>query len=969
MFNSTSPTSPRAHNTQINVKAWQVMFSLLLAGRVVKAYYDRFDSELTSFADRAIGIAVLTGVDASARTLAYFGMIATFLLVTILGIVLLTRAQNELEKSFRWVWIEIDQKILFTLSTIAFVVLLLAVLSRKPIYEHVVSTLLFLICLELFLVIANFLFFRMSRQRLRWFENHNIRFLALCFPIVIFFIDWVYLKRPFTLIAAHYAWFVVLWLLFYIAYAVLVRVSSNKNIEKARLDRALIASGTPFILIPVSIPLSNELQFTISHITDISSRQLSGGIIAALILISIGTFAFIVRKPAVKIRASKIIQNLYFPVCIATSVIFFFYQPSLDVAGFDMFHDGESLIVAQQAFEFGQMPYIDQLPTHGLSEVHFQFLYSWINGYRAIEPWLWAWINDLLAFVLIYYLMKIIIDPLSALLITLLLPITAVLLLDNYYAMLIFPALGLLLLRKKGPVLRKYALLWLICIAALLWRLDFGIAVTLAYIFVVALNLAQNAVVLRSSIRSDIRKVITSFALVFGSGILLYVLAVLINQQSIQESLIQNFQFIKIMAPAMSFPGLSRSYSPLVVLQYGLLPGIAVFYLAYAVYQVFFRKEAVSSSQMTLVFLGVVSLLMSFRSVQRHTLLEGYDPYLFVFLLVVLPFYVNKTQRKVSLVIFSALLLSYIMIFPKYSMLVKGGEIFKFRTWRDKESRVQVSPGQYDDLVSFLNHELQEGQTFYDFSNSPMLYVLTGKRLVTATVPNLLMTSEAIQLAELKRLGDAYHQNAIPFVVFRQGNWWDYVDNVPNEVRSYRIAEFIYAHYKPFADINNYMVWAKSDLDLNSLLAEETGGMQSSLVPIESFSQEFILMKLPYIWGNYDEGGAAVLTDDLAVLIDQPMPVDSDQPLLLHFDPKIDKTSGNYIHLRIQADASATLTLTYGENGRSRIIFDVIPSEVYKDYLVRISTQWEWMSQPIDTLRVAVSAPVQIERIQIKKGD
>ena len=973
------PFTPNTLDRKIKFDSWQVMFSLLVAGLAVKALYERFNGELTSFPDRAIGIAVLSGVDASARMFAYFQMIAVFLGVVFLGLALLPRLQNRVERSFNPRWFEIDRMIWFTLSIIALNLLLLAVLTRQQFYMKLISGLLFLIALDFFVVFASYVFFKTNRQRLRLFESYPIRFLAVCFPLAIIFGSWVYLKRPFIFEPVHYAWFIILWLVFYTLYALSLRLYSSR-VGVARLDRAWLAAGLPFILIPASIPLANELQFTLSSFSEVSPRQLSGWIIAVLVLSCLALFRLSLggaarRKPGFGAlpgfpgRLSKIVPNLYFPIVIATCALFRYYQPALSIDAFDMFHDGEQWIVAQQAIEFGQLPYLHQLPTHGLSEVYYQFLYSWINGYQPVEPWLWEWINFMLIFILIYHLIKLVIDPLSALLITMLLPVNAFLPLNNNYATLILPALGLFLLTRQPRAWKDGVLLWLICILALLWRLDFGIAVTAAYLLLLGLQILQRAMVHRSSLLQDIGVAAASFAIVFGSSILVYFLAVLLAGESIPENLITNFHFIRILAPAMSPPELVDKFSALAVFQYVLLPGIALFYLGYSLYRVFFRKEAVSTVGWIMVFLGVVSLLLSFRSLQRHALVERYDPYLFGVQLLFLPFYVDKTPKRTSWVLFSLLLASYLMVFPNSNKLVTDGELFKFRIWRDRESRVQLNPEQYGGVVSFLTAELGPGQTFYDFTNSPLLYVLAHKKLVTSIVPNLLTTSESIQRVEVENLEEAHRQGILPFIVFRQGNWWDQVDGVPNEVRSYRIAEFIYAHYQPFATIDGYMLWAQNDLNPNPLPAENAGGNGYQLIPIRDFSQDFNLMKLPFIWGTYDEEAAALGASELAVLLDEPTLVAPDQTLQLNFNPKVDKTTGNYIYLRIQADAAASLSLSYGEGGTSRISFDILPSGRAEDYLVRISSQWEWTGEAVETLSVNASGILEIEQIRILKGD
>jgi hypothetical protein len=99
------------------------------------------------------------------------------------------------------------------------------------------------------------------------------------------------------------------------------------------------------------------------------------------------------------------------------------------------------------------------------------------------------------------------------------------------------------------------------------------------------------------------------------------------------------------------------------------------------------------------------------------------------------------------------------------------------------------------------------------------------------------------------------------------------------------------------------------------------------------------------------------------------MGLDKGQDVVFSFRPITDKSSGNYIHFRIKSEQSANLTIIYGNESISSIMFQVLPSAKYEDYLVRISSQWQWMSEPISSIMINSSRKIEIGGITIKKGD
>ena len=204
-------------------------------------------------------------------------------------------------------------------------------------------------------------------------------------------------------------------------------------------------------------------------------------------------------------------------------------------------------------------------------------------------------------------------------------------------------------------------------------------------------------------------------------------------------------------------------------------------------------------------------------------------------------------------------------------------------------------------------------------------------------------------------------------MIFKQGNGWDYVDNVPNEIRSYRIAEFIYMHYRPLGYVDKrYQIWIsdKSDNNLIQQLKQQEG-----FIPAKTVYQNFNLQKLPYIWGTYDPLNAVSKSQILGNVTNNPMSLTSGQEYSFWVKPDVDKSTGNYLYLKVKGENPSEITISYGENDLNNFSFSTEPSSRFENYLVRVSTQWKWMNSDIDRISITSSNDTDLREMNIRKGD
>lgn len=1088
--------------------ALSTWIALLLARKVIYG----IDTELRSFSNRTIGIVVFAGIDSSKITSTYVMAIV----IAIAGIFLLSVIFQLLFNVFK---IDVERytgerNFVFLISTFGVFIVLWAELFANTSPLNVVRVInLVLLMVFAHLILKNV--FQKNEFINSLLSSPVLSVLAFLLPFSVIFSLWVLNKHNFIFDTFYsYLYFVIV-LIWYVVFGVLKKLFSS--ITADNLYQLIGLSAIPLILIPLSIPLSNEIQYTFSRYIH-SARIVSAVFITFLIAISVFIFLFRLYKVKKFVNTHRLITLVYFPIIIATLFTYFSYRHFIVLDKVDMFHHGEYMLTVQQMWQYGKVPFIDIYPTHGLSNLFPQILYSIVNGYHMYEPSLWHWLYYVLHGLLLYFLLRILFTSELALLGVLFLPLET--LFRSYYSMAIFPAIIIArTFANKPRGLSTCLILWSSLLFTFVWRVDFGIAALLSTAAIFAVNYLKKFITGDLN-KKEIKDLLVSAGIVFGSGITVFVLLAVLKGVSLKDLIVQNYLYITFQGPVQSYVKIFESFGPLVFIQYFIVPTISIFYILYFIYITLLKRQEFGTKQLVLVFLAIFSLIVSIRSTQRHSLIEGYAAYLFPFLAASVYIFIKPREVNKSLIAFLIVSMAYLLMLPdtnSYSLLAStvnsmrpGASApgrFGFHHWKYQEPRSKVNESQYNSLVEFMDKNLKPGQTFFDFTNSPILYIGTEKEFLTYLIPLVYNASDQIQEIQLRNLQSKYEDQKIPFVVFRNGTpALENFDGVPNEIRHYKLAEFIYRNYYPYKSVGTYQIWQAKNaaaedswayeefqlncvakfnprqLQYNDVVVEKkeadliklksgqndpyfynffddknrcpalsptrywflrikyksdvSGNLQAlylfegqnnysveqsafvnidsvsestitlplvnlseigkledvrldppsgssfelsgmeiiSLKHIESkmFNQSFDLMKLPYIWGEFDTKDAAEKTQVQAELLqDGLVELEAEKPLLIKIPKDIDKTSGNYLHFRIQANHEGTIQMKYGvgDYRNSTVTFTAVPSEEPVDYLVRVSSQWKWMSEPVDSLEVVSDQAISIEQISIRKGD
>jgi hypothetical protein len=454
-------------------------------------------------------------------------------------------------------------------------------------------------------------------------------------------------------------------------------------------------------------------------------------------------------------------------------------------------------------------------------------------------------------------------------------------------------------------------------------------------------------------------------------------------------------QYIQVQTPLSALEKIVSQVDGSAALQYVLLPLIGVVVAAYF-FTLVLKKEKITAQLVILGFLAVASLVIAARSLNRHSLYEGvFNPYFFTLLACLLPIVIFRLSQTANAAILIGVCIGSFLYFPKsnslYYELFHGVKLeqqypyptlssrhIKLTTGKPPESRLEGKRSKATQISKLLRHYLRDDETFYDFANAPLLYALSEKRYPSFMLETFFHTSETIQQKVLDDLSSLLNNDKLPLVVFKQlpdTAVWNAPDGIDTPVRSYRVAEFIYANYSPCAQIDEYEVWiAKARIGaqlcpdiLRESLANQGQEMDAHIKAVRQQSQSFSLRVLPWLWANHDE---YLQTPDCSVTKNVEVfreTVSKGWTYRLVLPEHIAKEDGNYLHLEILTQLDTSAAITYAEgNGFD---FKVMGGSEPLDYMIRTSSQYAWYTRDVDEMLITFDNPVDLRCAAVLPGD
>jgi hypothetical protein len=689
------------------------------------------------------------------------------------------------------------------------------------------------------------------------------------------------------------------------------------------------------------------------------------------------TLSVVVRSIIQKVQ--NLPGSFYMGLCVLLgNVLIIEYTSTIQYGHYDLFHFGERLLPLQQWSSYGLLPFKDYLPTHGLFDAFPHIIYQQINNSSPFEALVWGngyfmgWFMRAIAISIFYAFISRLIEPVSAFFLLWLLP--SYHLIDPYYSFLLLPAIHVLNLQQTKAINRWWFLQWAFTVLIMLWRLDFGvvlIAGNFALMVLASWYLKSSAHILRGGL--------------VGAGVIFLAVVVFIlisgGYQGV-ESLLAIKAYMASQIIVTSYAEVYKEINFSSLMQLVLLPGSIALVLAYSFSRLVRRTASYSlfTVDLLIIFLGVATLIMSMRSLHRHTLLEGgFKNYLFllVMFLSVLRFWLQRGGFALAPVLALFVMVSFLVV-PKgdkpvwrsvfhltpqweYPFALTGKQA---PAWEVNPVRMVDKVNKYDGFIEFMASSLKKGESFYDFANAPLLYVLADVEVPVYVTETLFQSSDTLQKKTVAELASWHRQDRLPFVVFRQNNIWDRLDNVDNALRSYLIAEFIYGAYKPCVKVDHFDIWidkriASADdcqAGLNSVYSLGVR-LQKKIVPLrEDYLHQYMEFHyVPYLWASFDkaiDNIREIRTAHVYQLDQQHWSLEivdgfacKGQPCYL--DLEIDSKSTQQVRIAFLSEDQAELTVLEGVNR----------------YRIRMSSLWHWYrSDAFDSMELHADSPFQLLR-------
>lgn len=678
---------------------------------------------------------------------------------------------------------------------------------------------------------------------------------------------------------------------------------------------------------------------------------------------------------------AKIVRNWLGPATLVAFVLLAYYTPVLPKQT-EIFEVANPANAVMNVFRFGEWPILDFMSSHLLSEQWYGLLYSAIFGFNGQADFLvYAFLNQVLFYFVLYWFLNCVFSrPLLSVYFVLLFPFVY----EVFYFSIFLAVLPLFLSRKllERPSAGSFLALFLLLFALLLWKLDTGVAALMAslvyfpLLWIIAKRKFPWAAFLKAA---------GYFGAILIAAVLLVV--ALRSPGVIWNHFLTALHYFTA-NQAHGYRQLLDSFAQQFYIYHLLFPMVAVFLCIYIV--VVLRKRAATALfpggfiLLASLFLFLLFLSNLQRGIVRHGFAERGEVIavstFFAALALLVVYWSRVVPAAARLAVFYAtvfflfLLLKFFPlstdpVLPEHAM---SGNFFlgpdaslRPEGYKGRLERDTVFAHEnYTDLKHFLDRQLQPEQTFLDFSNTPMLYFYCGRRIPGYFNQNLQNTVDDYLQLELLRQVDTVKAPVVVFANYPR-NWFDATDGIPNTLRYYLVAEYIFKNYHPFEVMGNKSIWVA-----NSFKPATVTGLTDTLM---AQAEDTWLNQLAEYTGLFYSEASGTAKQDLRVvhswqgaelhLSDSTISIGLDSTLLAlkhcYLDIEFTRRSGYFDPFTVQIQFLDTAKTTVA------VLSFVRRDWVSSRYMIRLSNHYFWHRNT--TLELRIPAAGEVKRISVLK--
>lgn len=754
-----------------------------------------------------------------------------------------------------------------------------------------------------------------------------------------------------------------------LAFALGLAVYAARKLS-GRSARHIFSYALPFSLIPIFIFIAIEAQFysKMVHGHFIAYKWLFMGLCAGSFIL----FATYNTLRPVKLSVGKLLSGFMGPSAVLCLVLFSMYTP-VQQQPTELFELANPANAMMRIFALHEIPLVDFMSSHMLSEEFYGVIHNLVYGYNGSLDFLSYHFMYFALFYLIAYFFSLRLLK-SAVLATLLL-FTFPLVFSLFHPHLFYGILALFIINKliQRQQISWYLALFITISMLIAWRLDTGIATLMGAVAYIPLAFYARRTKLKPA---PLLKAGVVFALCLG------VLVALAAWLRTPEYLFNHFRIALHYVSANQAHGRSvivNNFDQHAFFFHILMPMVAVCGIVYLVYAQRRQQPVTSLNYRFLssaaIFLYLIYLANFPRGLVRHGFAEGTDAfisgtfYLATTLLLLSLFSIRTRYGMFAGTMGLGLLLVIsIKYFPISPEMSNADKFLRRQTtsdldnyFSDEHFKGKILPAagfaedQYTGLKTFLDHNLSADQTFLDFSNTPMLYYYCQRRVPSYFCQNLQNSvDDYLVLQHLSQVDTA----DVPVVVFNHYplDFFEATDGVPNTMRQYLMAEYIYKNYKPYGLLGRNSVWVSKSLDLPSAAKQD----EQLLKPQKHEYRKAAF----FIYQYFTRVKPEVLEQLNNLELSPQIPFTS-----IAIDSSVSRLPGVLLQLDLDTPPVTETTQevrTYSNGHHSgTYTFNTIAQQQH--YMIRLSNQYLWSARPPDELRIYTNEKNKVSRITFYK--
>lgn len=552
-------------------------------------------------------------------------------------------------------------------------------------------------------------------------------------------------------------------------------------------------------------------------------------------LLSAVLYGLIYFKKKTFKNASFIFKKYLAPSVVIAFGLLVYYFPIV-AQNTEIFELGNPANAIMNIFKFNEIPFVDFMSSHMFSEQWYGIIYSLIFGYNNnLDFQIYYFFNRLLFLLVVYFVMnKLFKKPAFSVLFVLVFPFLT----EVFSNDLIFCLLPFFIIQRisKESSSKLYFYLFGSIILLIVWKIDTGYAALISSFCYFLILLISQSIKVKSA--HFFKGSALTVSIITG----LLIIAILLRDGNY---ILENFKAALHYVSGNQAHGYSQiayNYPHQFYISYFFLPLIAVLSILYIIYRLWKKEDLINISKKDLLilhsslFFFLISLANAQRGIVRHGYAETNDGAIittfYVATALLLVFLLRNHVGKNRLTFFYVACFSLFIVFrffpyqPEYSTFdkaIKKNALISLNVdiaAKTELQRTQPDHGFYEsklkDFKNFVDQNLSEEQTFLDFSNTPMLYYYSGKKVPGYFCQNL---QNSIDDFTQFHLLNAVNPHDVPLVVFSSypKSWFDETDGIPNSMRYYLVAEYIYQNYEPYAIMSDKRIWKAKDFKIREV--------------------------------------------------------------------------------------------------------------------------------------------------------